>query len=88
MIEMNESKLHTIAQIREFLTGASDVTFSIPSNESRLRDFIVTVITRFRYFRLTKGHRGVLFTYYAALDRLFPAASIAAGCTVSRYPIT
>ena len=59
---MNESKLHTIAQIREFLTGASDVTFSIPSNESRLRDFIVTVITRFRYFRLTKGHRGVLFT--------------------------
>ncbi len=64
---MNESKLQTIEQIREFLTGASDVTFSIPSNETRLRDFIVTVIRRFRYFRLAKGHRGVLFTYMRRL---------------------
>lgn len=64
---MNESKLQTIEQIREFLTGASDVTFSIPSNESRLHDFIVTVIRRFRYFSLAKGHRGVLFTYMRRL---------------------
>ncbi len=57
---MNESKLQTIEQIREFLTGASDVTFSIPSNESRLRDFIVTVIRRFRYFSLTYDIREIV----------------------------
>lgn len=64
---MNDSKLQTVAQIREFLTGASDVTFSIPANESRLRDFIVTVLNRSRYFRLAKGDRGVVFAYMQRL---------------------
>ena len=67
MIEMNDSKLQTVAQIGEFLTGASDVTFSIPANESRLRDFIVTVLKRSRYFRLAKGDRGVVFAYMQRL---------------------
>lgn len=67
MIEMNESKLQTVEQIREFLRGASDVTFSIPANESRLRDFIVTVLKRSRYFRLAKGQRGVVFAYMRRL---------------------
>lgn len=67
MIEMNDSRLQTIEQIREFLNGASEVSFSIPANETRLRDFIETVIRRFQYFSLAKGHRGVLFTYMRRL---------------------
>ena len=64
---MYESKLETIEQIREFLNGTSDVTFSIPSDQARLRAFIVTVVRRFRYFSLAKGHRGVIFTYMQRL---------------------
>lgn len=60
---MNESRLETIEQIREFLVGTSDVAFSIPADESTLRAFVATVIRRFRYFSLTKAQRGVLFAY-------------------------
>ena len=67
MIEMNDSRLQSIEQIQEFLSGAADVSFSIPANETRLRDFLVTVIRRFRYFSLGKGHRGVLFAYMQRL---------------------
>jgi len=63
VIDMNESKLDTIEQIREFLTGTTDVTFSIPADESTLRAFVGTVIRRFGYFRLAKAQRGVLFAY-------------------------
>lgn len=68
VIDMNESKLETIEQIREFMAGTTAVVFSTPSDESRLRDFIVTVLKRFRYFGLTKGRRGVLFTYMRRLS--------------------
>ena len=64
---MNDSRLQSIERIQEFLSGAADVSFSIPANETRLRDFIATVIRRFRYFSLAKGHRGVLFTYMRRL---------------------
>lgn len=67
VIDMNESRLETIEQIREFLVGTSDVAFSIPADESTLRPFVATVIRRFRYFRLTKGQRGVLFAYMRRL---------------------
>jgi hypothetical protein len=67
VIDMNESKLETIEQIGEFLAGTADVAFSIPSDESRLRAFVATVLKRFRYFRLTKAQRGVLFAYMRRL---------------------
>ena len=55
VIDMNESKLETIEQIQEFLTGTADVTFSIPADESTLRAFLSTVIRRFSYFGRSKG---------------------------------
>lgn len=67
VIDMNESRLDTIEQIGEFLAGTTAVVFSIPSNESELRAFVVNVIKRFRYFGLTKGRRGVLFIYMRRL---------------------
>ncbi len=67
VIDMNESKLETIAQIREFLTGTADVTFSIPADESTLRAFVATVIRRFSYFSRSKGQRGVLTAYLRRL---------------------
>ena len=60
---MNEARLETIEQIREFLMGTADITFSIPTQESALHAFVAMVIRRFSYFRQPKGHRGVLLAY-------------------------
>jgi hypothetical protein len=67
VIDMNESKLETIEQIREFLAGTSEVAFSIPADEYTLRAFVTTVMRRFRYFTLLKGQRGVVFAYMQRL---------------------
>ena len=67
VIDMNESKLETIEQIREFLTGTAAVTFSLPTDESTLRAFVAAVIRRFGYFSRSKGQRGVLFAYLRRL---------------------
>ena len=61
MIELNESKLETIEQIREFLIGEADVICSIPSNEIQTARLHRDRIRRFRYFSLTKGRHGGLF---------------------------
>lgn len=67
VIDMNEARLDTIEQIREFLAGTADVAFTVPPEEAKLRQFVVTVLRRFRYFGLAKGQRGVLFAYMQRL---------------------
>ena len=42
VIDMNEAKLDTIEQIREFLKGTANVAFSTPTDESRLRGFVAS----------------------------------------------
>jgi hypothetical protein len=67
VIDMNEARLETIEQIREFLAGTVDVAFTVPTEEAKLRQFVVTVLRRFRYFGLAKRQRGVLFAYMQRL---------------------
>ena len=67
VIDMNVSKLETIEQIKEFLEGTAEVAFSNPADVAALRSFVATVLRRYRYFRLTKGPRGVLFSYMQRL---------------------
>lgn len=67
VIDMNVSKLDTIEQIKEFLDGTAEVTFSNSTDPSALRAFVATVLRRYRYFRLSKGPRGVLFAYLQRL---------------------
>lgn len=64
---MNEARLDTIEQIREFLAGTADVVFSTPEDQAVRQRFIATVLKRHRYFQLGKGHRGVLFAYMQRL---------------------
>lgn len=66
-IDMNVSKLETIEQIREFLEGTAEVVFSNPTDDSTRHTFVETVLRRFRYFRLSKELRGVLFAYMQRL---------------------
>ncbi len=65
---MNETKLATLEQIREFLAGTSDVAFSIPTDEPQLRSFVASVLRRFRYDRRSRSERGVLFAYMQRLS--------------------
>jgi len=68
IIKMNETKLATLEQIREFLAGTADVVFAIPADEPRLRVFVAAVLRRFRYDRRSKTERGVLFAYMQRLS--------------------
>lgn len=68
VIDMNDAKLDTIEQIREFLAGTPDADFTIPADESVLHDFVATVVKRFRYFKRPKGQRGILFAYMQRLS--------------------
>jgi hypothetical protein len=67
VIDMNDARLETIEQIREFLAGTADVAFSASTDDVRRRAFIARVLQRFRYFRRPKGQRGVLFAYLQRL---------------------
>src|SRR5271165_695709 len=69
VIDMNEARLETIEQIREFLAGTTDVAFGALTDESSLHTFVATVLKRFNYFHLSKGQRGVLFAYLLRLTR-------------------
>ena len=71
VIDMNVSKLETIEQIREFLDGTADIVFSNPTDAFALRAFVETVLRRYRYFRLSKGPRGVLCAYMQRLTGYF-----------------
>ena len=86
VIDMNVSKLDTIEQIQEFLDGTAEVAFSNPTDAFALRAFVETVLRRYRYFRLSKGPRGVLFAYlqrltgYSRLPRVCPAIFASIRC--------
>lgn len=64
---MNQARLDTIEQIREFLAGTADVVFSTTEDPAARYYFVAKVLNRHRYFKLRKGDRGVLFTYMQRL---------------------
>ena len=68
VIDMNEARLDTIEQIREFLAGTADVQFSLPAgDDAALRAWVTSVLMRFSYFRRSKGERSVLLLYLRRL---------------------
>jgi len=48
VIDMNDARLETIEQIREFLAGTADVAFSGPPDESSRHAFVANVLRRLR----------------------------------------
>jgi transposase InsO family protein len=67
VIDMNEARLGTIEQIREFLAGTADIAFSTKEDPAARHRFVAKVLNRHRYFKLRKGDRGVLFAYMQRL---------------------
>ena len=63
VIDMNETKLNTIAQIREFLAGTADVYWSPEEDDKARYAFIRNVLSRFDYRRLVRPDKGLIRVY-------------------------
>jgi hypothetical protein len=46
VIDMNDSQLHTVSQLRAFLDGTPAMKFSPPGNDVERYGFIATVLKR------------------------------------------
>jgi hypothetical protein len=64
VIDMNDSKLRSVAQIKEFLAGTREVGFSIKAQGDDARyDFVFCAVKRLRYDGLGKKDKGVVREY-------------------------
>jgi transposase InsO family protein len=63
VIDMNESRLRTVAQLRAFLDGTLEVQFCAPSNDVQRYGFIAAVLGRFGYAHLGRAHKTVVLRY-------------------------
>lgn len=59
---MNETKLTTIGQVREFLAGTVDVYWTAEDDKARYA-FIRNVLSRFDYRRLARPDKGLIRVY-------------------------
>lgn len=63
VIDMNETKLSTIAQLRGFLEGTCEVRFEHTADDAQRYAFITTVVRRFAYRWLPRADKAVVFAY-------------------------
>lgn len=63
VIDMNETKLSTIGQLREFLEGTCEVGFQRLDDDTKRYAFIEAVLRRLGYRRLGRADKGVVFAY-------------------------
>jgi transposase InsO family protein len=68
VIDMEEARLQTIAQVRAFLDGATEITFRVPQVERY--PFIERVLMRFGYAAQGRVGKGVLLRYLVRLTGL------------------
>jgi hypothetical protein len=57
VIQMNDSRLATLEQVREFLAGTVDVSFPSSVDLAQSRQFAGKVLKRFQYSRRSKPER-------------------------------
>lgn len=67
VIDMNETQLKTVAQLRAFLNGTPDVQFQCIGDDTKRYEFIAAVLKRLCYRRLRRADKGVVLRY---LERL------------------
>jgi len=65
VIDMNDASLTTLAQLREFLAGTADVTFTSSGDDGARYRFIAGVLRRFGYPALARPEKGLLRRYLA-----------------------
>ena len=62
VIDMNEKKLNTVAQLRAFLEGTEEVQFDSLGEDKRYV-FVAEVVRRLRYRYLLRSDKGVVMRY-------------------------
>jgi hypothetical protein len=67
VIDMNETRLNTVAQLRAFLEGTLEVKFQSIRNDIERYGFIAGVLGRFAYRQLGRADKGVLMRYLARI---------------------
>ena len=68
VIDMEEARLHTLAQVRAFWDGATEIAFRVPKVERY--SFVERVLMRFGYAAAGRVGKGVLLWYLALLTGL------------------
>lgn len=63
VIDMNETQLKTVAQLRAFLNGTQEVVFEPIGEDSKRYAFLAAVLERLRYHRLKRPDKGVVLRY-------------------------
>lgn len=65
VIDMNETRLNTVAHLRACLEGTLEVQFQPISNDVERYGFIAAVLKRIAYRRLVRADKGVRMRYLA-----------------------
>ncbi|HEY6406039.1 MAG TPA: hypothetical protein VIY29_01085 [Ktedonobacteraceae bacterium] len=68
VIDMNESRLDTVAQLRAFLEGTLEVQFCALNEDTQRYALITSVVRRFGYAYLRRADKGVVLRYLAQLS--------------------
>ena len=63
VIDMNESKIRTVEQVRQFLQGTLDVEFLPHGDDEARYAHVAEVVRRLGYARLHRGDRGQVLRY-------------------------
>lgn len=63
VIDMNEQRLTTVAQLRTFLAGTEEVRFEPLGQDGARYAFVAEVVGRLRYRRLKRADKGVVMRY-------------------------
>ena len=63
VIDMTDSQLHTVAQLRALLDGSLAMKFSPPGNDVERYGFITAVLKRLHVRRLERSDKGVVRRY-------------------------
>ena len=66
---MNETRLCTIEQLEQFLSGCNQIEFTKSGDDGERYEHICRVLNRFDYPRQGKRERGVLLRYLQAISR-------------------
>ena len=72
---MNDEKLNTVEQVKQFLEGSEALKFGGISLEERYR-WIETVLVRFKYSQLRRDEKGVIRRYIRESERILSGTGI------------
>lgn len=68
VIDMNESQVRTLAQVREVLAGTAALEFQCAQDDNGRYAWISTVLKRFGYRQLRRADRGAVLAYLQRLS--------------------